>query len=125
MGYTTAMLSPLSDRTGEGNMATGTGVNRGKTTFVENFLTIDPDAAFSAVNRAWKSAGNDNSVSESLVSKTRSRLKLSGNRGTDGANAGPAAKGKAKLSPKRTKGEGASKAEDTPSQTDGREGRTG
>ena len=56
-------------------MATGTGVNQGKTAFVENFLTIDPDAAFAAVNQAWKSAGNDDSVSESLVSKTRSRLK--------------------------------------------------
>ena len=65
-------------------MATGTGVNQGKTAFVENFLTIDPDAAFAAVNRAWKSAGNDDSVSESLVSKTRSRLKLSGKRGADG-----------------------------------------
>ena len=91
-------------------MATGTGVNRGKTAFVEDFLTIDPDAAFAAVNRAWKSAGNDDSVSESLVSKTRSRLKLSGKRGADGsadgANAGPAAKGKAKSSSKGAKAEG-------------------
>jgi hypothetical protein len=54
-------------------MATGTGVRQGKTAFVENFLTIDPDAAFAAVNRAWKSAGNDGSVSKSLVSKTRSK----------------------------------------------------
>src|SRR5918997_1894420 len=110
-------------------MATGTGVNRGKTTFVENFLTIDPDAAFAAVNRAWKSAGNDDSVSESLVSKTRSRLKLSGKRGADGsadgATAKTAAKGKAKSSSKRTKGEGASKAEEAPTQPEGREGRTG
>jgi hypothetical protein len=106
-------------------MATGTGVGQGKTAFVENFLTIDPDAAFAAVNRAWKSAGNDDSVSESLVSKTRSRLKLSGKRGADGANDGPAAKGKAKSSSKGTEGEGASKAEEAPSQPEGREGRPG
>ncbi len=110
-------------------MATGPGVNRGKTAFVENFLTIDPEAAFAAVNRAWKSAGNDDSVSESLVSKTRSRLKLSGKRGTDGsadgATAKPVAKGKAKSSSKRTEGEGASKAEEAPTQPEGRGGRTG
>jgi hypothetical protein len=110
-------------------MATGTGVNRGKTAFVENFLTIDPDAAFAAVNRAWKSAGNDDSVSESLVSKTRSRLKLSSKRGADGsadgANDGTAAKGKAKSSSKRTRVEGASKAVEAPTQPEGREGRPG
>ena len=106
-------------------MATGTGVRHGKTAFVENFLTIDPEAAFAAVNRAWKSAGNDDSVSESLVSKTRSRLKLSGKRGADGANDGPAARGKAKSSSKRTEGEGASKAEEAPAQPEGRERGTG
>ena len=110
-------------------MATGPGVHRGKTAFVENFLTIDPEAAFAAVNRAWKSAGNDDSVSESLVSKTRSRLKKTGEKGADRgkgrANAGPAAKGKAKSSSKRTEGEGASKAEEAPSQPEGRERGTG
>ena len=110
-------------------MATGPGVNRGKTAFVENFLTIDPDAAFAAVNRAWKSAGNDDSVSESLVSKTRSRLKLSGKRGADEVagepNAGPAKRGKAKSSSKGTKGNGASNVEETPTQPEARERGTG
>jgi hypothetical protein len=110
-------------------MAAGTGVRQGKTAFVENFLTIDPEAAFAAVNRAWKSAGNDDSVSESLVSKTRSRLKVTGKRGADGsadgATAKPAAKGKAKPSSKRTKGEGASKAEEARTQPEGRERGTG
>ena len=110
-------------------MAAGTGVNRGKTAFVENFLTIDPVAAFAAVNRAWKSAGNDDSVSESLVSKTRSRLKLSSKRGADeGAgepNAGPAKRGKAKSSSKGTKGNGASNLEEAPSQPEGRKRGTG
>ena len=110
-------------------MATGTGVRRGKTAFVENFLTIDPDAAFAAVNRAWKSAGKDGSVSKSLVSKTRSRLKPTGERGTDGgpteANVKTAAKGKAKSSSKAARGKLASKAEEAPTQPEGRERGTG
>ncbi len=110
-------------------MATGTGVRRGKTAFVENFLTIDPDAAFAAVNQAWKSAGNDGSVSKSLVSKTRSKLNPTGERRTAGdaveATAKPAAKGKAKSSSKRTKGEGASKGEEAPTQPEGRKRGTG
>ena len=110
-------------------MATGTGVNRGKTAFVEHFLSSNPDAAFAAVNQAWKSAGNDGSVSESLVSKSRSRPKPTGKRGADGredgANAKPAAKGKAKSSSKGTKASGALKAEEAPTQPEGREGGTG
>ena len=106
-----------------------TGVNQGKTAFVENFLAINPDAAFAAVNRAWKSAGKDGSVSKSLVSKTRSRLKPTGERGADGgaaeATAKPAAKGKAKSSSKGAMGKRASKAEEAPTQPEGREGRTG
>ena len=110
-------------------MATGTGVNQGKTAFVEGFLTIDPDAALDAVNRAWKSAGNEGSVSESLVSKTRSQLRLTGKRGANGgangANAGPAAKGKAKSSSKGAKGKGASKAVEAPTQPEGSGARPG
>ena len=91
-------------------MATGPGVNQGKTAFLEDFLPGDPDADFTAVNRAWKAAGNEGSVSESLVSKARSRLKLDrqagARRGADRATAKPAAKGKAKSSPKGARARG-------------------
>ena len=110
-------------------MATGTGVTQGKTAFVEDFLSSNPDAAFAVVNQAWKSAGNIGSVSESLVSKSRSRLKPTGERGSGGgageANAKTVAKGKAKSSSKVAKGKGASKAEEAPTQPEAREGGSG
>src|SRR4051812_18646997 len=106
-------------------MATATGVNQGKTKFVDDFLAGNPAADFSAVNEAWKAAGKDGSVSESTVSKARSRLKLTGKRGaTGGPKAAPAAKGKAKSSAKGAKARSA-KAEEAPSQPEKPEGGTG
>jgi len=107
-------------------MATGPGVNQGKTAFVEEFLVGHRDADHPAVNEAWKAAGNDGTVSESLVSKARSRLKLAGKRGArGGADAGPTAKGKAKSSPKGAKGKSAPKAKEAPSRPNGPEGGPG
>lgn len=78
-------------------MATGPGVNQGKTKFVEERLEKDPTARADTINEAWKAAGHEDSISDSLVNKTRSRLKLTGSRGA-GAGAS-AAKGK-RRSPK-------------------------
>src|SRR4051794_22295301 len=108
-------------------MATGNGVNQGKTAFLEGFLPGDRDADLDAVNRAWNAAGNEGTISESLFDKVRSKLGLTGKRGTNGvtteAEAGPATKSKARSSPKGSKG--ASKAEGALSQLSGREGDTG
>jgi len=78
-------------------MATGNGVNQGKTAFLEEFLPGNRDADEAAINQAWRAGGHDDDISGSLVSKTRSRLKIPKQRGTTGrADAGSKAKGKAK-----------------------------
>ena len=104
-------------------MATGNGVNQGKTAFLEEFLPGNRDADEAAVNEAWRAEGHDDDISGSLVSKTRSRLKIPKKRGaTVGADGGSKAKGKAK--PKGTKGK-AKKAEEITPQPADREGDTG
>ena len=40
-------------------MATGSGVNQGKTAFLEEFLPDNRDADEDAVNQAWNAAGNE------------------------------------------------------------------
>ena len=76
-------------------MATGNGVNQGKTAFLEEFLPENRDADEAAINQAWRAEGHDDDISGSLVSKTRSRLKIPRVRAaTGGADGGP--KGKAK-----------------------------
>ena len=73
-------------------MATGNGVNQGKTAFLEEFLPENRDADGAAVNQAWRAGGHDDDISGSLVGKTRSRLKIPKQRGaTGGAYAGPKA----------------------------------
>ncbi len=62
-------------------MATGPGVNQGKTAFLEEFLPDNRDANEDAVIAAWKAAGNDGTISSSLVSKIRAKLGLTGRRG--------------------------------------------
>jgi hypothetical protein len=57
-------------------MATGPVVNQGKTAFVEKYFNSNPDGNLETVNKAWTAAGNDGSVSESLVGKVRARLGL-------------------------------------------------
>jgi hypothetical protein len=107
-------------------MATGPGVNQGKTAFVEEFLSGNPGSTFATVNEAWKSAGKEGTVSESLVNKARAKLKLTGKKGSNGAsseaNTGSAARSR---SPKGTKGQGASKADEALSPPNGGKGGTG
>ncbi|MCA1686124.1 MAG: hypothetical protein LC745_09095, partial [Planctomycetia bacterium] len=99
-------------------MATGRGVNQGKTAFLEGFLPGNREADLEAVNGAWSAAGNAGTVSESLLGKIRAKLGLTGRRGADGGaikkTSGPSAKGK-----------GASKAKGAASQPNGREDGTG
>src|SRR3954467_1781171 len=108
-------------------MATGGGVNPGKTAFLEEFLPGNRDANLDAVNRAWNAAGNEGTISESLFGKIRRDLGLTGKRRGNGEaskeTAGPAQEGKAKSSPKGSKG--ASKVEAALSQPSGRESDTG
>lgn len=110
-------------------MATGDGVNQGKTAFLKEFLPDNPDADQDAVNQAWKAMGNEGTISESLFGKIRSSLGLTGKRDTKGVasreTAGPAPKGKARSSPKGAAGKTASKAVATPSPSEGRDAETG
>jgi hypothetical protein len=55
--------------------------DQGKTSFVKEFLNDDPDGNVKAVNEAWTKAGFDGSISNTLVSKMRAQLGLTGNRG--------------------------------------------
>jgi hypothetical protein len=60
-------------------MATATETKTTKTAFVTDFLKENPTANPAVVNHAWAKAGNDGTVSPSLVTKLRSDLGLSGN----------------------------------------------
>lgn len=107
-------------------MVTGPGVNQGKTAFLEKFLPGNKDADLAAINQAWKATGKDDTLSESLVSKTRSRLKLPKKRAPrGGAAAAPKTTGKSKSSPKGAATKQAAKAQGAPARANGREGGTG
>ena len=60
-------------------MATATATKMTKSAFLTDFLKKNPKANVTVVNEAWTKAGNDGSVSPSLVTKLRSDLGLSGN----------------------------------------------
>jgi hypothetical protein len=57
-------------------MATGRGVNQGKTTFVEDQLRQNGKVKLESINEAWSAAGNVGSISPSLVQKVRARFRL-------------------------------------------------
>ncbi len=96
-------------------MATGIGVDQGKTAFLEEFLPGNRDAGLAEINEAWRASGHEGTLSESLVSKTRSRLKIPKARtATGGGGGGSKSKGKAKSSPKAAKAK-APKTKATPS----------
>jgi hypothetical protein len=52
---------------------------QGKSQFLKEYLHDNPRATARAVNEAWRSAGMDGSISESLVNNMRSKLGLTGN----------------------------------------------
>lgn len=51
----------------------------GKTVFVREVLASDPFATATAVNAAWKAAGQTGTISVTLVNKQRAALGLAGN----------------------------------------------
>jgi hypothetical protein len=69
-------------------MATATGTEQGKTSFVEEFLKDHEDAGTKEVNAAWRSFGREGTISESLVGKIRRNLGLT--RNSTGKKARPA-----------------------------------
>jgi hypothetical protein len=60
-------------------MATATGTEQGKSSFVEEFLKDHKDADTQAVNAAWRSFGREGTISDSLVGKIRRNLGLTRN----------------------------------------------
>lgn len=54
----------------------GFGVNEGKTEFTVSFLKEHGDSNQTAINKAWKAAGHDGTISNSLIYKMRSKLGL-------------------------------------------------
>ena len=60
-------------------MATSTARKKGKTEFVKEVLAKNVLANTTAVNDAWKSAGQTGSISATLVNKQRAALGLAGN----------------------------------------------
>jgi hypothetical protein len=52
--------------------------NQGKSMFVKEMLNDDPLANTEAVNAAWRAAGMSGTISSSLISNVRTRLRLSG-----------------------------------------------
>ena len=53
--------------------------SQGKSMFVKEVLNDDPFANAEVVNEAWRAAGMSGSISTSLVSNVRSRMRLAGN----------------------------------------------
>jgi hypothetical protein len=53
-------------------------VDQGKSAFVRELLGRDPEADEQAVNEAWQKAGNQGTISGSLIYKIRSGLGLTG-----------------------------------------------
>src|SRR5271157_1181473 len=60
-------------------MPAATKRDRGKTTFVKEYLNDHPHANPKAVNEAWTEAGMEGTISETLVNKMRFTMGLSGN----------------------------------------------
>lgn len=53
--------------------------DQGKSSFLKEFLNDHPEGNVKAVNEAWTKAGFDGSISNTLVSKMRAQLGLTGN----------------------------------------------
>lgn len=56
--------------------------NQGKTKFVEEYLATHGDTRRPAIIEAWRAAGHEDEISESLVSKLRAKHGLTTTRGT-------------------------------------------
>lgn len=104
-------------------MATGIGVDQGKTAFLEEFLPGNRDAGLTEINEAWRASGREGTLSESLISKTRSRLKIPRARAAAGGGVGRSKpKGKAKSMRRAARADATPIAEEAPSRPEGRAG---
>jgi hypothetical protein len=106
-------------------MATATGTEKGKTSFVEEFLKDHEDAGTKEVNAAWTSFGRTGTISDSLVGKIRRNLGLTKN--GIGKKAKPAGTKPSTTPPKVTRkvtkktatsGQSTSTSDMTPTKTD-------
>jgi hypothetical protein len=59
-------------------MATVKGKNEGKSMFLKEYLVDHPDAGTEAIAAAWREAGNEGTISTSLIGKVRKDLGLTG-----------------------------------------------
>ena len=59
-------------------MATVKGKNEGKSMFLKEYLLDHPDAGKEAIDAAWREAGNEGTISTSLIGKVRKDLELTG-----------------------------------------------
>ena len=59
-------------------MATVKGKNEGKSMFLKEYLVDHPDAGKEAIDEAWRGAGNEGTISTSLIGKIRRDLELTG-----------------------------------------------
>ena len=101
-------------------MATGPVVNQGKGKFLREFLASHRDAKVEDVTAAWQAEGHDDGISESLVSKIRSELGLTGKKGSNGRATGDDGSKKAQSSQDGSKAK-AKKSPESPPSPDDRE----
>jgi hypothetical protein len=66
----------------------------GKSMFVKEFLNDHPQGNFSAVNEAWKAAGFEGTISQTVVDKMRASLGLTGNTRRNVTKSKPSTPGK-------------------------------
>ena len=59
-------------------MTTVKGKNEGKSMFLKEYLVDYPDAGKEAIDAAWREAGNEGTISTSLIGKVRRDLELTG-----------------------------------------------
>lgn len=59
-------------------MATVKRKNEGKSMFLKEYLVDHPDAGKEAIDAAWREAGNEGTISTSLIGKVRKDLELTG-----------------------------------------------
>ena len=94
-------------------MATASGTEPGKGTFVREFFANNHDANEQSVNEAWASEGREGTISVSLISKIKAELGLTNRgKGAGRPKSDPAAKvkGRGKGRKPSKKGGGASHA---------------
>ena len=112
--------APAIKKRGRRKAATGRGGNQGKTAFVVKHLRQSPNATDEEINGAWTAAGNEGSISGSLLYKIRAKKRLTGKKKGRGAGK----KGRAKSSPKGTRvGQTAEPVAVMPKPVNGRTGR--